>query len=165
MVQYYYVGADNQSHGPIDPTDFVSYGLNEDTMVCPVGGQQWVRLADVPGLIGYLGTQQVYQQPVQQPMQQPSYQQPYQQPMQNGLPPSSNLVWAILTTILCCVPLGIVAIVKASKVNSLWYSGQYDAARQAAKDAGKWSFIAALFGAVAFLICLMFPGILIALGI
>lgn len=83
MVQYYYVGADNQSHGPIDPSDFVSYGLNEDTMVCPVGGQQWVRLADVPGLIGYLGTQQ-HAGPAPHPAYQPA--PAYQPPMQNAVP-------------------------------------------------------------------------------
>lgn len=46
-----------------------------------------------------------------------SYENPapaYGQPSQPK--PDSNLVWGILTTILCCLPLGIVSIVKASKV-------------------------------------------------
>lgn len=137
MAQYYYVGADNESHGPIDTTQFVAFGLNEDTMVCPVGGQQWVRLGDVPGLANCLHSQPQYAQPQQ-----------YAQPVNNGVPPSSNLVWAILTTILCCLPFGIVAIVYAAKVNGLWAAGQYDEACRAAKSAGTWSIVAAVTGLV-----------------
>ena len=42
--------------------------------------------------------------------------------------PDNNLVWAILSTLFCCLPLGIVSIVKAASVNSLWAQGQYDQA-------------------------------------
>lgn len=34
--------------------------------------------------------------------------------------PGNNLVWGILATVFCCLPFGIVSIVKASKVNALW---------------------------------------------
>lgn len=56
-----------------------------------------------------------------------------------GTPPENHLVMAILTTIFCCLPLGIVAIVKASSVKSLYYSGQKEAALLAAQEAKKWS--------------------------
>ena len=56
------------------------------------------------------------------------------------------MVWAILTTLFCCLPFGIVAIVKASNVNSLWMSGNYDAARQAAKSSKNWSIAAVCTG-------------------
>ncbi|MCH2490013.1 MAG: CD225/dispanin family protein [Flavobacteriales bacterium] len=59
-------------------------------------------------------------------------------------PPDNHLVWAILSTVLCCLPLGIVAIIKSSKVDQLWYQGHYDAARKAAADAKKWSIYSAL---------------------
>ena len=52
--------------------------------------------------------------------------------------PDNYLVWAILSTVLCCLPLGIVAIIKASKVDSLWAQGLQDEAIQTAKDAKKW---------------------------
>ncbi len=38
-------------------------------------------------------------------------------------PPDNNLVWAILCTVLCCLPLGIVAIIKSTKVNDRLESG------------------------------------------
>lgn len=68
-----------------------------------------------------------------------------------GQPPSNGLVGAILTTILCCVPFGIVAIVKAAQVNSLWYSGQAQAAHDAAESSRKWTIagvVAGLIGGV-----------------
>ena len=38
--------------------------------------------------------------------------------------PDNNLVWAILSTVLCCMPLGIVAIIKATSVDTLWTAGK-----------------------------------------
>lgn len=55
--------------------------------------------------------------------------------------PNNYLILAIFTTICCCLPLGIVGIVYASKVNSLYTMGQYDAAVEASNNAKKWSLI------------------------
>lgn len=55
--------------------------------------------------------------------------------------PDNHMVMAILTTIFCCLPFGIVAIVQASKVNKLYYSNQYDLAQVTADSAKKWSLI------------------------
>ena len=62
--------------------------------------------------------------------------------------PDNYLVWAILTTIFCCLPFGIVAIVKSTKVDGLWASGQYPAAEIASAEAKRWSIIAAVVGLV-----------------
>lgn len=71
-------------------------------------------------------------------------------------PPDNYLVWAILSTMLCCMPLGIVSIVKSSSVNTLWAQGQYDAARQASEDAKKWATWAAIVGAAAVALYVLF---------
>lgn len=55
--------------------------------------------------------------------------------------PENFLVWAILTTVACCLPTGIVAIVYANKVDPLWYAGKQDEAEVAAKNARLWTFI------------------------
>lgn len=95
--------------------------------------------------------QQQYQQPqYQQPQyQQPQYQQqgqqPYQQPI---LPPDNYLAWAVVVTILCCVPFGIVAIIKAASVNGLWNTGNYDKAYEASASAKKWIIITVIVGIV-----------------
>ena len=38
-------------------------------------------------------------------------------------PPDNKLVWSILVTIFCCLPFGIVAIIKSAEVNSKWAAG------------------------------------------
>ena len=70
--------------------------------------------------------------------------------------PDNYLVWAILSTVLCCLPLGIVAIVKASKVDSLWAQGLQDEAIQTAKDAKKWAIIGAASGAIFIVLYFLF---------
>lgn len=64
---------------------------------------------------------------------------PTQQP-----PPDNHMVWAILSTVMCCLPLGIVAIIKASKVEQLWYRGFHAEAQKAADEAKKWSIYSAV---------------------
>lgn len=68
----------------------------------------------------------------------------------NGTPicPKTWMVESILVTILCCLPLGIVGIVNASKVNSLFSAGDYAGAQKASAEAGKWTKIGAGIGAV-----------------
>ena len=69
---------------------------------------------------------------------------------QDAMPPKPEnyLVWAILTTVCCCLPFGIVAIIKACKVNTLYAGKMYDAAQLASQDAKKWCIIAAVTGLV-----------------
>lgn len=57
--------------------------------------------------------------------------------------PPTYLVWAILTTILCCLPFGIVAIVKSAKVESYYVQGLYAESLRASKEAKKWSIVSA----------------------
>ncbi len=66
-------------------------------------------------------------------------------------PPSSNLVWAILTTLLCSL-IGIVGIVYAAQVNSKWAQGDFDGARRASANARLWSIIAAVVGVVGLIV-------------
>jgi hypothetical protein len=62
----------------------------------------------------------------------------YNANFQNQQKPKTWLVHAILTTIFCCLPLGIVGIVYASKVSSLYRLGDNNGALDASRNAGKW---------------------------
>jgi hypothetical protein len=55
----------------------------------------------------------------------------------------NHLVWAILTTLLCCLPLGIVSIVYAAKVDGLVAAGDYDGAVSASNSAKTWAIASA----------------------
>lgn len=68
--------------------------------------------------------------------------------------PNSGLALAILSTMFCCMPIGIVAIVKASKVSSLWSDRRYQEAKDAAKSARKWSITSIICGAIFLLLYL-----------
>jgi Interferon-induced transmembrane protein len=59
------------------------------------------------------------------------------------------LVQAVLVTLCCCLPLGIVAIIKASQVNTLLAKGDYDQAVAASEEAKKWCWIAFGLGIIA----------------
>lgn len=61
-----------------------------------------------------------------------------------GAPPENHLVWAILTTVLCCWPLGVVAILRAARVESLWFQGLPDKAHESADQARKWAIWSAV---------------------
>ncbi len=84
-----------------------------------------------------------------------------QQLQQSQTPPPNYLVFAILTTIFCCLILGIVSIVFAAQVNSRWNSGDTQGALDASKNAKLWAWIA--FGS-GILIAIAFA-ILAGLGI
>ncbi len=52
--------------------------------------------------------------------------------------PKNWLVEAILVTLFCCQPLGIVGIIFAAQVNSLVAEGKIEEAQRKSDDAGKW---------------------------
>ena len=83
--------------------------------------------------------------------------------MENNIQkPTSNLVWAILVTCFCCLPLGVVAIVYAIKVDDLWKEGKYEAAKEAAEKAKGYSLWGVIGGLVFFVIyfCFFFMSML-----
>jgi len=75
-----------------------------------------------------------------------------------GTPPPNYLVWAILTTIFCCTPLGIASIVFSTRVNGKWSMGDVAGANEASEKAKKFAMWAAIAGVIVY-------GILIALNV
>ena len=67
-------------------------------------------------------------------------------PTKRPLMPQSYLIWAILSTFLCCLPLGVVAIVYASRVENLYWNEMYDEALYASNKAKNWSIGAFIAG-------------------
>ncbi len=74
-----------------------------------------------------------------------------------GPPPHvpNYLVWAILTTIFCCQPFGIVAIVFSAISMGRRSSGDFDGAWEAAQTARTWCLVAFFLGLVPMLIWLL----------
>ncbi|WP_144209772.1 CD225/dispanin family protein [Mycobacterium tilburgii] len=66
--------------------------------------------------------------------------------------PDNYLVWAILCTVLCCLPFGIVSLVYSNKVSGLWAQGRVAEAQDASNNAKKWAIIGAVAGAVTYVV-------------
>lgn len=68
-----------------------------------------------------------------------------------GAPPNNHLAMAIITTLLCCMPFGIVSIVYAAQVNNKWAAGDVDGAHRSSNLARSW-WIASIAGSVVVLL-------------
>ncbi|HKP75416.1 MAG TPA: CD225/dispanin family protein, partial [Longimicrobiaceae bacterium] len=79
-----------------------------------------------------------------------------------GSPPQqipNYLVQAIITTLCCCLPLGIVAIIYATQVNTKRDAGDIAGAWEASKNAKKWATISAVAGVIWIIIIIAFNGL------
>lgn len=65
-----------------------------------------------------------------------------------GPKPDSHLVWAILITLFCCMPLGIVSIVYSTKVDSYWAMGKQMEAQEASNKAKSFAVWGAVLGGI-----------------
>ena len=188
-MSQYYIGKNNQRLGPFPVEQLIANGISPDTLVWCQGMPGWQKAIEVPEVAALFAPQQpqpdytVQAQSYQQPAPQPQYQQPqpqyaqpqpqyaqpqpqYAQPQYGygNMPPrpDNNLVWAILCTVLCCLPLGIVSIIKASSVNNLYDRGDYAGAEAAAKSAKSWAMwgaILAVIGVVLYVLLVVIIGV------
>lgn len=63
-----------------------------------------------------------------------------------GAPPPNYLVWAILSTLFCCLPLGVASIVFSAQVNSKWNAGDAAGAQASSEKARKFALWATIVG-------------------
>ena len=66
-------------------------------------------------------------------------------PPTGEIPPMkpANWLWqSIVATLLCCLPFGVVGIIFAAKVDSLYNSGRYAESVKASKNAKTWTLVA-----------------------
>ena len=75
--------------------------------------------------------------------------------------PPNYLAFAILTTLFCCVPTGIVSIVFAAQVTGKYVAGDYDGALQASNTAKTWSFVSLGLGLAGIILYAAFVGLAI----
>ena len=135
----YYYAINGQQYGPVEPNQLVANGVTATTLVWCEGMAQWLPANQVPELAPYF--------PAVAPPMPPAggggYGGGQRPPM-----PDTNLVWAILATIFCCLPFGIVAIVQASGVSGAYAAGNYEEAQRKSKSAANWAMWAAISGVI-----------------
>jgi len=152
MKQFYYVNSQGQRVGPVEKNQLAYAGIQPDTLVWSEGMPNWMRAADIVELSFLFNAYPPSQGQAPMPGAAPGWNpgmapNPYQQqpPM---VKPSSWLWLGICTTLLCCLPLGIVSLVYALKVDSSWNAGDYNGAVSNSEKAKMWGFISAGIGFV-----------------
>lgn len=95
---------------------------------------------------------------------------PYSQPPQTGYgqgsyggaaKPANYLVWSILVTLMCFFPFGVVSIINAAKVDSLWHQGRHEESANASAKAKKWAIVSAVSVAVLLIVYIVIAMIVI----
>ena len=161
----WYYARGNQQQGPVAAQviqEMIRSGQLQPTdLVWRQGMPNWLAASQIPELFSdqsattppppspYAPPPQQYPQPGQYAPQpgapspygqpQPGGYYPVQQPYQ-GQPIPNYLVQAILVTLFCCIPFGIVSIVYAAQVNTKLAAGDYAGAMDASRKAKTWSW-------------------------
>jgi hypothetical protein len=156
MAQYYYTDG-KERYGPFSLEELSGRKISGDTLVWKEGMADWMPARQVDELQTLLVSSG------------PSTVPPPTFSMQSvpELPPKNWLVESILVTLLCCLPFGIVGIINATKVESLWNAGQRNEALKASQEAAKWVKIAFFSGIVViglYLLMMVF-GVLTSIGL
>ena len=154
MNRYFYIDSEGKQKGTFSPEELKSENIRRDTLVWTQGMNEWMRASEVTELnslfaetAGYYPSQTSSTEPIVPPVYQKSYNQHPSQPTEPM--PKSWLIESILATVLpflLCSSifslLGIIGIVNASKVESLFLRGDYAGSEEASKQARRWTKIA-----------------------
>lgn len=87
----------------------------------------------------------------QSPRQEKVWVRPVNQrgpePQQEPMPPA-YLLWSILSTVLCCLIPGIIAIIYSTRVSSRYFRGDISGAKRASRLAEIWIIVSVVLGIV-----------------
>lgn len=154
----YWINHNGVQSGPVDLDGLKELGLTSAAYVWHEGLPDWVKITQLPELQGLyeMVTPNAEPAAVGQPAQaqpvepNPAVQQPeynYQpQPAATEPCPPTNLAWAIISTVLCCIPTGIVAIIYALKVSNKYREGDIEGAKRASETGAWWCIATIILG-------------------
>ncbi len=129
----YWIIVNEEPTGPFDLATLRQMNLGPDTPVWHTGLPDWTVASRLPELHDSLSAPvgaDAYVPPVPANHNDADGTQASAGHEDPGTRPPSYMIWAIVATILCCVPVGIAAIIYSSKVNPAWHEGRFDDARR-----------------------------------
>lgn len=164
----YWINHNGVQTGPVDLDAIKEMNLTSSAYVWREGLGDWVKITQMPELQGFYEMVNVNAEPQPQQASEPKADgeavtgQPYQpqQPQVNQQPqyaqpqapaepcPPTNLVWAIISTVLCCIPTGIVAIIYALKVTNKYREGDIEGAKRASETGAWWCIATIILGII-----------------
>ncbi len=139
----YWVIINEEQTGPLTLEELLATDLTADTPVWHEGLETWMPARNIAALEAMFASQAPAQEPVCAAAEPVAERQAPSRPC-----PPTYLVWAILTTLLCCTPFGIAAIVYATQVKRYYKQGDYSKARKASERAALWVILAFVLGLI-----------------
>jgi len=151
---YRIVGADQKEYGPVTVEqirDWITQGRANAQTVAKFEEGAWKPLATFPEFATlFPATSNL------PPVTPPPIGQTYSTPPLSTTPAfgaarpdvPSYLVWSILTTLCCCLPTGIVAIVYSAQVSNKLDKGDVAGAQRASTLARNWCIASAVLGLI-----------------
>ncbi|MGM9802687.1 MAG: GYF domain-containing protein [Muribaculaceae bacterium] len=160
----FFVAINGQQQGPFEIEELRSYNLTKQTLVWTEGMPEWRPAGDVPELATLFGAPQppFQQQPFNPYQQQTNPWGNNQQPMPPQ--PKTWLVESILVTVFCCMIFGIIGIINAANVSSLYSQGRYQESVDASEKAGKWCKLGFYIGIAVIILYIIFYAVLFSIG-
>ena len=156
MNRYFYIDPAGRQKGMFTPEELRHENVRRETLVWAEGMPQWTRAEEVEELKYLFTGAPAPKAPVVEEVPPP--------PM-----PKTWLTESFLGTVLpfiCCGSIfslmGIIGIIYATQVESLYRRGEYDAAQAASRNAGMWAKIA-LWIVFAWIILLVLTAIILVL--
>ncbi|MBE6305176.1 MAG: DUF4339 domain-containing protein [Bacteroidales bacterium] len=150
MKEFYYLNAAGEKVGPLPLSDATAHRVTATTMVWLPGMTTWQPAKEVPAVMACIIPSAP--QPPQTPPAPGFGGYAAQQPQVLSNKPQNFLWLGIVTTLLCCLPAGIVSIIYATKVDNLWNTGDHQGAIDASNNAKTWGFVSVGLGFVLFII-------------
>lgn len=138
----YYILVNGGKQGPFTLEEIYTKQISPSTMVWKTGLADWVMAKDLPEL-----TELLANMPPEPPRSNAGT---------NYTMPKTWLVESILATLFCCIPFGIVGLIYSTQISSYFNHGNYAAAEEASRNAGKWTKIAFFTGIAIYLLYFIF---------
>lgn len=137
----YFIIQDGQQIGPLSIDQVFNYSITPETQIWYEGLPGWIQLNQDSVL--FKEYQNRYQEPPKYPgfnnsgsFNNGGFSTNYAEPMRPRPPkPSNYLACSIITTILCCLVTGIIAIIYSTKVDSAYAENKFEEARSFSKTA------------------------------
>lgn len=118
----FYILINNAKQGPFSIEELENKDITVNTMVWAVGFSNWKPAKEVPELSNLLADL-----PPEPPTASTNFM------------PKTWLVESILVTCFCCLPFGIMGIINAVKIETLYNNRQYEQALIYSRQAKKWT--------------------------
>ena len=138
MKEYFYTDGTDK-FGPFTLEELKEKKISRETLVWFKELENWTAAGIVPELNEIFIL-------VPPPIVKTNFNETNFKNIHNQKPPKTWLLESILVTLFCCLPLGIVGIIDAAKVESRFYAGDIAEANRLSANAKKWTSVSFWIG-------------------